>query len=169
MQLRLQPLTHRDLQAQLRRTQQGPRQRQHDPTRPQLEKLPCSVVSAGDLDSPLLQDALADDCFPRSTDLERIFPSIDRSSRPLDVCGPKGFLSFDAVHHTIHRLFILAVCALHLYVAAKTNGKSAALATLSGSGISGPAQRRHRGNSQPAPSDPSRETELAHHPGAWIV
>src|SRR5260370_28556193 len=169
MQVRLQLLTHPDLQTQLPRTQQGQRQRQHDSTRSQFEELPCSAVSAGDGDGSVLQDALADDCYARSTDLERIFPSIDRPSRSLDVRGTEGFLSCDAVHHTLHQLFILALRALHLYLAAKTTSKAAAFATLSCSGISESAQRRHRRDSQSTPSRSRRESQLAHYPGARAV
>ena len=84
----------------------------------------------------VLQDALADDSGHSAADLERVLPSIDRPSRPLDVRGTESFLSCDAVHHALHRLFILAVRAVHLYVAAKTSRKAAAVATLSGSGNS---------------------------------
>src|SRR6266478_7607486 len=124
MRVRLQPLTHPDLQAQLPRTQQGQRQRQHDSTRSQLEKLSCSAIGAGDGDSAVLQDALADDNGHGPGDLERVFPSIDCVSRPLDVCGAEGFLSCDAVHHTLYWLFVSAFRALHLYVAAKTITKA---------------------------------------------
>jgi len=41
----------------------------------------------------------------------------------LDLCGAEGFLSCDAVHHTLHRLFVSAFRALHLCVAAKTISK----------------------------------------------
>jgi len=77
-------------QAQLPRAQQGQRQRQHDSTRPQLEKLPCSVVCTGDGHSSVLQDSLADDNRSRSSDVERIFPSIDRAARPLTYAGLKA-------------------------------------------------------------------------------
>src|SRR6266404_4345634 len=98
MQLRLQPWTQRNLQAQLARTQQGPYQPQHDSTHPQLEKLPCSVVSTGDGDSSVLQDALADDDHPCSSDVERILPPCDRSPGPVDLCSAESFLP----HHAFH-------------------------------------------------------------------
>src|SRR5260370_14975575 len=102
MQVRLQLLTHPDLQTQLPRTQQGHRQRQHDSTRSQFEELPCSAVSAGDGDGSVLQDALADDCYARSTDLERIFPSIDRPSRSLYVLWTERVISCYALQHALH-------------------------------------------------------------------
>src|SRR5260370_578164 len=147
----------------------GQHQREDDSTRSEFEALPCSAVSAGDGDGSVLQDALADDCYARSTDLERIFPSIDRPSRSLDVRGTEGFLSCDAVHHTLHRLFILALRALHLSLATKTTSKAAAFATLSCSGISESAQRRHRRDSQSTPSRSRTESQLAHYPGSRAV
>src|SRR5258708_31277456 len=59
IQVRLQPLMGLNPQTQLPRTQQGQRQRQHDPTYPQLEKLSCSVVNTDDLHSPLILKSLA--------------------------------------------------------------------------------------------------------------
>src|SRR6266852_5439641 len=87
---------------------------------------------------------LDDDNIDGPAHLERIFPSIDRPSRPLALRWAQSLLSHHAVHHTLHRLFILAVRALHLYVAAKTVTKAAAVAALPCCGISESAQRRHR-------------------------
>src|SRR6266849_5821035 len=70
IEVRLQPLTRLNLQAQLPRTRQGQPQRQHDSTRPQVERLPRRVVSDGHGHRAVFQDALADDCFARSSDLE---------------------------------------------------------------------------------------------------
>src|SRR5260370_37177584 len=114
MQVRLQPLTRLNPQAQLPKPQQGQRKRRHDSTRPQLEKLPCSVIGAGDGDSAVLRDALADDNGDGPADLERVFPSIDCVSRPWATCGAEGFLSCYAVDTTLPRLFIIAIPALHL-------------------------------------------------------
>src|SRR5260370_38877836 len=164
MQVRLQPLTRLNPQAQLPKPQQRQTKRPHDSTRPQLEKLTCSVIGAGDGDSAVLRDALADDNGDGPADLERVFPSIDCVSRPVDVCGAEGFLSCDAVHNTLHRLFIFAIRALHLYVPPETVTKAPASATLSARRASRSTQTSHRGNSQPAASRSRREPQLAHHP-----
>src|SRR5258708_36935604 len=142
----------------LAKAHQEQHQPQHDPTRTKLEKLPRHVAGHSDGHRVVFQAALADDDRTRSSDVERVLPSIDRPTRPVDLCGAEGFLSRDVVHHTLHRLFILAVRALHLYVAAKTISKAAAFATLSVSGISESAQRRDRRNSQPAPTDSCRKS-----------
>src|SRR6266852_7806438 len=70
IEVRLQPLTRLNLQAQLPRTRQGQRQRQHDSTHPQFEKLPCCLVGDDDGHPAVFQDALAHDYFAPSSDLE---------------------------------------------------------------------------------------------------
>ena len=60
--------------------------------------------------------------------------------------------------------------ALYIFtLQASSSRKAAAAATLSGCGNTKQIEFGSRGGSQSTPSDPRRETELAHHPGARIV
>src|SRR6266849_7721889 len=131
MEVRLQLLTHLNLQAQLLGTQQGQHQRQHDSTDPQFEKLPCCAARAGDRDSAVLQDALAHDCFASSSDLERIFPPIDCPTRPVDVRRAQSLISRDPLHNALHRLFLFAVSALHFHAEAQAGRKATSVAAIS--------------------------------------
>src|SRR5580692_1096666 len=90
----------------------------------------------------------ARDCGPGTSGLERILPSINRSARSMDVCGPEGLLPFDAVHHTLHRLFISVLCVVHLHVAAPPSRKAAGFATLSRCGNANRAESGFRGDPQ---------------------
>src|ERR1700736_3889343 len=120
MRPRLQRPTSLNPQAQLPRTQQEQRQRQHDSTHPQLEKLSCYVAGDADGHSAVFQDAVADDRSARPTNMERVFPSGSRTQGPLDLCGAEGFLSCDLVHHTLYWVFISVFHAIHLYFEASS-------------------------------------------------
>jgi len=127
-QARLQLLKLLNPHARLPRTQQGQRQRQNDPTHSQFERLSRPFAGDAHRHSAVFQDALACHRCARLEYTERVFPSASRLQRPLDLCGPEGFLSSDAVHHTLHRLFVPAVGSVYLHAETQTAGQATVFA-----------------------------------------
>ena len=148
----------------LQKQRLGPHRAQRDPARPQLEELRGSAAGAGDGNTVVFQDALADDSLARSADMERILSSVDRSSRPVDLCWAESFLRRHAVHDALHRLFIAAVRPLHFHAETETNGKASGVAAVPIHSDARGALRCHRRNPQPTPTCSGSESLLVDHP-----